>query len=78
MAARMAGGSPGALVDKVAALENPKIVRPYQLIARIVDEWDDEQLLEETADLIHKLLQEAAATGQLDAQRARMTQHSSA
>lgn len=40
MAARWPEALPEPMVDKVAALENPKIVRPYQLIARIVDEWD--------------------------------------
>lgn len=72
----MAARTPEALAelraDKVAQLENPKVVRPYHLVARSVDEWDDEQLLHATADL-----QGAAATRQLGWQ-ARMTQHSSA
>ena len=66
MAARWPEDLPELMVDKVAQLENPKVVRLYQLVARVVDEWEDEQLLQETADLIHDLLEEAAATGQLD------------
>ena len=66
MAARYPEALPALMADKVAQLDNPKVVRLYQLIARVVDEWEDEQLLQETADLIHELLEEAAATGQLD------------
>ncbi len=66
MAARWPEALPDLMADKVAQLENPKVVRLYQLIARVVDEWEDEQLLQETADLIHELLEAAAATGQLD------------
>ena len=50
------------MADKVAQLDNPKVVRLYQLVARFVDDWEDEQLLHETADLIHELLEEAAAS----------------
>ena len=66
MAARWPEDLPELMVDKVAQLENPKVVRLYQLVARIVEEWEDEELLEETADLIHQLLDEAAASGQLE------------
>jgi DNA-binding transcriptional MerR regulator len=66
MAARYPEEVPALMADKVAQLDNPKVVRLYQLVARFVDDWEDEQLLHETADLIHELLEEAAATGQLD------------
>lgn len=66
LAARWPEVLPELMADKVAQLDNPKVVRLYQLIARVVDEWEDEQLLQETADLIHELLEEAAATGQLE------------
>ena len=66
LAARWPEALPELMADKVAQLDNPKVVRLYQLIARVVDEWEDEQLLRETADLIHELLEEAAAAGQLD------------
>ena len=32
----------------------------------ITEDWEDEHLLRQTADLIHELLEEAAASGQLD------------
>ena len=66
MAARWPESLPELMADKVAQLENPKVVRLYQLVARIVDDWEDEELLQQTADLIHQLLEEAAASGQLE------------
>jgi DNA-binding transcriptional MerR regulator len=66
MAARWPESLPQLMADKVAQLENPKVVRLYQLVARIVDDWEDEELLQQTADLIHQLLEEAAAGGQLE------------
>jgi hypothetical protein len=42
---------PVLMADKVAQLANPKIVRLYQLIGRIAQNWEDEELLRETADL---------------------------
>ena len=68
MAARWPEELPALMADKVAQLENPKVVRLYQLVGRFLDDWEDDQLLQETADLIHELLEEAAATGQLDLQ----------
>ena len=65
MAARWPEDLPELMADKVAQLENPKVVRLYQLLARFVDSWEDEELLQETADLIHELLEDAAASGQL-------------
>jgi len=66
MAARWPEALPELMADKVAQLENPKVVRLYQLVARIVDNWEDEELLQETADLIHELLEDAASSGQLE------------
>ena len=66
MAARWPDALPGLMADKVAQLENPKVVRLYQLLAQFVDNWEDEELLQETADLIHELLEDAAASGQLE------------
>ena len=54
------------MADKVAQLANPKIVRLYQLIGRIAENWEDEELLRETADLMSELAEHAAASGELD------------
>ena len=66
LAARWPEALPGLMADKVAQLENPKVVRLYKLVGRIVDDWEDEELLQQTADLIHELLEEAAASGHLE------------
>ncbi len=68
MAARWPAELPALMADKVAQLENPKVVRLYRLVGRFLDDWEDDRLLHETADLIHELLEEAAATGQLELQ----------
>jgi hypothetical protein len=68
MAAAYPEAIPVLMVDKVAQLANPKIVRLYQLIARIAENWQDEQLLRDTADLMSELLQRAADSGELDRQ----------
>jgi DNA-binding transcriptional MerR regulator len=66
MAARWPEELPAVMADKVAQLANPKIVRVYQLIGRIAENWEDEQLLRETADLMSELFEQAAASGELD------------
>jgi DNA-binding transcriptional MerR regulator len=68
MAARWPEALPAVMADKVAQLENPKVVRLYQLIGRIAENWQDEEVLRETADLMSELLQQAAASGELDRQ----------
>ena len=68
MAARWPEVIPALMADKVAQLANPKIVRLYQLIGRIAENWEDEELLRETADLISELLEQAADSGELDRQ----------
>ena len=68
MAARWPEKIPMMMADKVAQLANPKVVRFYQLIARIADNWRDEELLRETADLMSELFEQAAASGELDGQ----------
>ena len=64
MAARYPEAIPVLMADKVAQLANPKIVRLYQLIGRIAENWQDEQLLRETADLMSELLEQAAGSGE--------------
>jgi DNA-binding transcriptional MerR regulator len=66
MAARWPEALPAVMADKVAQLANPKIVRVYQLIGRIAETWEDEELLRETADLMSELFEQAAANGELD------------
>jgi DNA-binding transcriptional MerR regulator len=56
------------MAEKVAQLANPKVVRLYQLIGRIAENGDDEELLGKTADLMSELLQQAADSGELDRQ----------
>jgi len=68
MAARYPDIIPTLMTDKVAQLANPKIVQLYQLIARIAQNGQDEDLLREIADLIIELLEQAADSGELDRQ----------
>lgn len=68
MAARLPEAIPAIMADKVAQLADPNIVRLYQLIGRIAENWEDEELLRETADLISELSEQAAANGKLDLQ----------
>jgi DNA-binding transcriptional MerR regulator len=68
MAARYPEAIPAIMPEKVAQLANPNIVRLYQLIGRIAENWEDEELLHETADLMSELLEQAAAGGELDRQ----------
>ncbi len=68
MAARWPEALPAIMAEKVAQLANPKVVRLYQLIGRIAENWEDEELLRETADLMSDLLEQAAASGELDRQ----------
>ena len=66
MAARWPESLPALMADKVAQLEDPKIVRLYQLIAQIAEDGEDEELLSETADLLSEMFEQAAASGQLE------------
>jgi DNA-binding transcriptional MerR regulator len=56
--------------DKVRQLEDPRVVRFYQLISRIVTGGGqvDEHLIRETADLLVEMFEAAAASGQLEKQ----------
>jgi DNA-binding transcriptional MerR regulator len=68
MAARYPEAIPAIMAEKVAQLANPKVIRFYQLIGRIAENWKDEELLRETADLMSELFEQAAASGELDRQ----------
>ena len=56
--------------DKVRQLEDPRVVRFYRLISRMVtvDGPVPEDLIRETADLLVEMFEEAAASGQLEQQ----------
>lgn len=56
--------------DKVRQLEDPRTVRFYQLISRMLagEEGVHEHLLRETADLLVETFEDAAASGQLEQQ----------
>jgi len=68
MAARYPEMIQAIMADKVAQLANPKTVRLYQLIGRIAENGEDEEVLRQTADLMSELLQQAADSGELDRQ----------
>jgi DNA-binding transcriptional MerR regulator len=72
MAARYPEVIPVLMADKVAQLANPKVVRLYQLIGRIAQNGENEELLRETADLMSALLQQAADNGELGRQDEQM------
>ncbi len=72
MAARYPDVIPAIMADKVAQLANPEVVRLYQLIGRMAENWEDEELLRETADLMSELLEQAADRGELDRQDEQM------
>jgi DNA-binding transcriptional MerR regulator len=72
MAARWPESIPALMADKVAQLANPQVVRLYRLIGRIAENWEDEELLRETADLMIELMEQAAASGELDHQGEQM------
>ena len=56
--------------DKVRQLEDPRVVRFYHLISRMVTGGGqvDEHLIRETADLLVEMFEAAAASGQLEQQ----------
>lgn len=56
------------MADKVRQLEDPRVVRFYQLISRMLtaEEEVDEHLIRETADLLAEMFEDAAASGYLE------------
>lgn len=68
MAARWPDAIPAFMADKVAQLADPNVRRLYQLIGRVAADWQNEELLTETADLMCELFEQAAANGELDLQ----------
>jgi DNA-binding transcriptional MerR regulator len=68
MAARCPEAIPAIMEVKVAQLADPGTLRLYRLVARVADNWDDEELLRETADVMCELLEQALRNGELDQQ----------
>jgi len=66
MAARWPETMPALMVDKVAQLDDPRLVRLYQLIGRLAQDGENEELLQETADVMIEMFEQAADSGQLD------------
>ena len=66
MAARWPETMPALMVDKVAQLDDPRLVRLYQLIGRLAQDGENEELLQETADVMIEMFEQAADSGQFD------------
>jgi DNA-binding transcriptional MerR regulator len=67
LAARWPEHMPAIMADKLAELEDPQLVRLYQVISEVGDsDADDESRLEEIADLMAGLLDRAYAAGEPD------------
>jgi DNA-binding transcriptional MerR regulator len=70
VAARYPAQIPAFMADKVAQLEDPRVVRFYRLISAVLNAGASEQerLAHEMADLLVELFEEADASGQLEQQ----------
>lgn len=68
MAARWPEMIPALMADKVAQLSDPNVVRFYRLLARIAEDWTDEELLREAADTMSEMFAQAEACGELELQ----------
>lgn len=56
------------MTDKIAQLADPRIVRMYQLFGHVAEHGQNEVILDEIADLLSELFDEAAASGELERQ----------
>lgn len=82
MAARWPEAMPALMTYKLAQLDDPNVVRLYQLVGRIaeneqlgdrvVENGQGEELLREIADLLSDSFQQAAERGELDQQHTLM------
>lgn len=73
VAARYPGQIPAFMADKVAQLQDPRVVRFYRLLGQMLETGTEnaqkqEQLAQDMADLLVELFEEAAKSGQLDQQ----------
>ena len=70
VAARWPEQIPAFMADKTAQLSDPKVMRLYQLIGQLLeaDGEAQEQLVQDMADLMVDMFEQAAASGYLDQQ----------
>lgn len=68
VAARWPDRIQAVMAEKVAQLDDPRVVQLYGLLGQLVERGDDDDLLHEIADVILRLLDDAAANGELDKQ----------
>ncbi|MBK8470306.1 MAG: MerR family transcriptional regulator [Candidatus Phosphoribacter sp.] len=68
MSARWPEAIPEMMALKVAQLADPRIAQLYEFSGRLEHHWQDENLLNDIADLINDLLEQAEADGTLDRQ----------
>ena len=68
MAARWPEKIPEFMVDKLAQLDDPRVVRLYLLIGGLAEDGDDEGRVSAVADLLAEMAQESAERGELDRQ----------
>jgi DNA-binding transcriptional MerR regulator len=68
MTARWPGSVHEWIPDKVAQLEDPRVVRLYQVLSALMETGgtDDDPLLPEAVDIMVELAEQAEAAGQLD------------
>jgi DNA-binding transcriptional MerR regulator len=76
MAARWPEKMPEFMADKLAQLEDPRTIRLYQLIGQLLEDGVDDERLNEVADLIAEMAEQAAARGDLDRQNEEMNDES--
>jgi hypothetical protein len=72
MAARYPDTIDAFMDDKMAQLDNPMVVQLYQLIGKIAEHGEDDELLRETADLMCELLELDAQSGAFERQDVQM------
>lgn len=68
MAAHAPDSIEEVIADKAAQLSNPKVVHLYGLLGRLAKDSEDDALLNEVADVLSDLFEEAAESGTLDHQ----------
>jgi DNA-binding transcriptional MerR regulator len=65
IAARWPESIPALMADKTAQLADPRVVRFYRMLGRVAENWSDDEVMREAADLMIELLEQASATGTL-------------
>ncbi len=68
IAARWPDRIPEWMPEKFAQLENPQVVRLYRVLGDVLEADADDATLEEAADILVELIEQASARGELDNQ----------